>query len=214
MSDGRAAPEEFLERIRAEKAIEQKYERGKLKIFLGYVAGTGKTYAMLEMAHVLKKEGIDVVAGYIEPHDRPDTVKMMEGIEQLPFKMVEYKGHKFREFDLDAALLRKPKVILVDELAHTNVPGCRHEKRYQDIEELLDHGINVYTTVNIQHLESLNDVVENITGVEVKERIPDSVFDGADQVKMVDIEPEELILRMKEGKIYRKTQSARALNNF
>lgn len=214
MSDRRASPEEFLARIRAEDEEEKKQGRGKLKIFLGYIAGSGKTYAMLEMAQSLKKEGIDVVAGYIEPHDRPDTIKMMQGIEKIPFKMIRYKGHEFKEFDLDRALLRKPKVILVDELAHTNVQGCRHAKRYQDIEELLDHGINVYTTVNIQHLESLNDVVETITGVEMRETIPDSIFDEADQVKMVDIEPDELIARMKEGKIYKKVQAIRALNNF
>lgn len=214
MDDGRPNPEEFLERIRVEEEIEDKQFRGKLKIFLGYAAGTGKTYAMLEMAHMLQREDIDVVAGYIEPHERPETVKMMEGIEQLPFKTVEYKGRKFNEFDIDAALIRHPKVILVDELAHTNAPGCRHSKRYQDIEELLEHGINVYTTVNIQHLESLNDVVENITGIDMKERIPDSIFDEADQVKMVDIEPDELIERMKEGKIYKERQANQALDNF
>ena len=129
---------------------------GQLKIFLGYAAGTGKTYAMLEAARELKKQQVDVIAGYVEPHARPETAALLEGLEQLPFLMVDYKGVKIREFDLDAALKRRPKVILVDELAHSNIRGCRHRKRYQDIEELLEHGINVYTTVNIQHLESLD----------------------------------------------------------
>lgn len=144
-------------------------------------AGTGKTFAMLEAARELKKQQVDVVAGYVEPHARPETAALLEGIEQLPFLMMDYKGVKIREFDLDAALKRRPKVILVDELAHSNIQGCRHRKRYQDIEELLEHGINVYTTVNIQHLESLNDNVAGITSIMVRETIPDSVFDRADR---------------------------------
>ena len=205
---------EILEKIKAEEEKIQRKEFGKLKIFLGYAAGTGKTYAMLQEAHELKKTGIDVVAGYVEPHARPETAALLTGLEQTPFLMVDYKGVKLREFDLDAVLKRRPKVVLVDELAHTNAPGCRHQKRYQDIEELLNHGINVYTTVNIQHLESLNDTVAGITSVQVKERIPDSIFDRADQVKLVDIEPEELIDRMKEGKIYQGAQAQRAMGNF
>lgn len=212
--DGRPSPEQLLAQIHAENERVQKKERGKLKIFLGFAAGTGKTYAMLEAAQDLKRHNVDVVAGYVEPHARPETSAMLEGLEQIPFLMVEYKGIKVREFDLDAALKRRPRVLLVDELAHTNAPGCRHQKRYQDIEELLEHGINVYTTVNIQHLESLNDIVGNITKIEVKERIPDRVFDDADQVKLVDIEAEELIERMQEGKIYQKVQAQRALQNF
>lgn len=141
-----------------------------------------------------------MVAGYIEPHARPDTQAMIEGLEVIPPLMVDYKGIQLREFNLDAALQRKPQLLLVDELAHTNVHGSRNEKRYQDVQELLRAGINVYTTVNIQHLESLNDLVGNITNIEVRERIPDSVFDQADQVEVIDIEPEELIDRMKEGK--------------
>ena len=185
----RPSSEKMLEKIRAEEAQVRKKEMGQLKIFLGYAAGTGKTYAMLEAARELKKQQVDVIAGYVEPHARPETAALLEGLEQLPFLMVDYKGVKIREFDLDAALKRRPKVILVDELAHSNIRGCRHRKRYQDIEELLEHGINVYTTVNIQHLESLNDNVTGITSVMVRETIPDRVFDRADQVKLVDIDP-------------------------
>ena len=169
---------------------------------------------MLEAAHEAKKHQVDVVAGYIEPHARPDTQAMAEGLEEIPPLMVDYKGIQLREFNLDAALERKPKLILVDELAHTNVRGSRNEKRYQDVRELLRAGINVYTTMNIQHLESLNDLVGNITNIEVKERVPDSVFDQADQVEVIDIEPEDLIERMKEGKIYGPVQAERALENF
>ena len=188
--------------------------RGKLKIFVGFAAGVGKTYTMLEAAHIAKESGIDVVAGYIEPHNRPETSAMIEGLETLPFLMVDYKGIQLKEFDLDAVLKRKPTLVLVDELAHTNAQGLRHQKRYQDIEELLDAGIHVYTTMNIQHLESLNDRIGSITGIRVKERIPDSVFDQADQVEVVDIEPDDLILRLKEGKIYQKNQAKKALDNF
>ncbi len=214
MDENRPSPEKFLERIRAEEKKEKEKKRGRLKIFLGYAAGTGKTYTMLEVAHELIREGVDVVAGYIEPHDRPETAAMAEGIEELPFKMVDYKGRQIKEFDLDLALIRHPEVLLVDELAHSNVTGSRHQKRYQDVEELLDNGINVYTTVNIQHLESLNDIVEGITGIKVHEKIPDYIFDEADQVKMVDIEPDELIERMEEGKIYGENQAHKALDNF
>lgn len=215
MGEGeRPGPEQLLARIQAEDERARKKERGKLKIFLGFAAGTGKTYAMLEAAQNLKKHRVDVVAGYVEPHARPETTALMKDLETLPYLMVEYKGIHVREFDLDAALKRRPRVLLVDELAHTNAPGCRHQKRYQDIEELLEHGVNVYTTVNIQHLESLNDIVEGITGIAVKERIPDSIFDEADQVKLVDIEAQELIERMEEGKIYPRKQAQRALQNF
>lgn len=213
-NDERPTPEALLAKINAEKALSEKRDRGKLKIFLGFAAGTGKTYAMLSAAQELRRQGIDVVAGYVEPHARPETTALLEGLEQIPFLMVDYKGIKVREFDLDAALERKPAVLLVDELAHTNAEGCRHQKRYQDIEELLAHGISVYTTVNIQHLESLNDVVGSITKIEVRERVPDYIFDEADQVKLVDIEPEELIERMKAGKIYGPQQAQRALSNF
>lgn len=187
---------------------------GRLKIFFGYAAGVGKTYAMLEAAHRAKAAGVDVVAGYIEPHTRPETMALLEGLEQLPVKAVPYKGIQLHEFDLDAALARKPQLLLVDELAHTNAGGCRHVKRYQDIQELLRAGVNVYTTVNVQHLESLNDKVASITGVSVAERVPDSVFDSADQVELVDLEPVDLLERLREGKIYRQRQAAQALENF
>ena len=155
-----------------------------------------------------------MVAGYIEPHNRPDTEALREGLEEIPPLMVDYKGIQLREFDLDAALKRRPQLLLVDELAHTNVRGCRNEKRYQDVMELLQAGISVYSTVNIQHLESLNDLVGSITGIQVRERIPDYVFDQADQVEVIDIEPDDLIRRMKEGKIYGESQAERALSNF
>ena len=187
---------------------------GRLKIFFGYAAGVGKTYAMLEAAHRAKAAGVDVVAGYIEPHTRPETMALLEGLEQLPVKAVPYKGIDLHEFDLDAALARKPQLLLVDELAHTNAGGCRHVKRYQDIQELLRAGVNVYTTVNVQHLESLNDKVASITGVSVAERVPDSVFDSADQVELVDLEPADLLERLREGKIYRQRQASQALGNF
>ena len=189
-------------------------QKGDLKIFFGYAAGVGKTYAMLEAAHQAQKRGADVVVGYIERHTRPDTLALLEGLEQLPEKIVEYKGITLKELDLDAALQRRPNILLVDELAHSNAAGCRHAKRYQDVEELLRAGISVYTTVNVQHLESLNDLVASITHISVSERIPDSVFDSADQVELVDIEPDDLILRLQSGKVYQKQQASRALNHF
>ena len=158
-----------MRKLQYEEEEKQKKAKGKLKIFLGYAAGSGKTYAMLEAAHEAKKHQVDVVAGYIEPHARPDTQAMIEGLEVIPPLMVDYKGIQLREFNLDAALQRKPQLLLVDELAHTNVHGSRNEKRYQDVQELLRAGINVYTTVNIQHLESLNDLVGNITNIEVRD---------------------------------------------
>ena len=187
---------------------------GRLKIFFGYAAGVGKTYAMLEAAHRAKEAGVDVVAGYIEPHTRPETMALLEGLEVLPTKTVTYKGISLKEFDLDGALARHPQLLLVDELAHTNAAGSRHTKRYQDIQELLRAGINVYTTVNVQHLESLNDVVASITGIAVSERVPDNVFDSAYQVEVVDLEPADLLERLREGKIYRGPQAAQALDHF
>lgn len=187
---------------------------GKLKIFFGYAAGVGKTYAMLEAAHQAQTEGIDVVVGYVEQHARPDTLALLDGLELLPCKEMDYRGIQLREFDLDGALRRKPQLILVDELAHQNAQGCRHTKRYQDVEELLQAGIHVYTTVNVQHLESLNDLVSSITGIAVHERIPDHVFDRANQVELVDIEPEELVKRLQAGKVYREHQAKQALEHF
>lgn len=204
-------PDELLRVIKSE---EKSLKRGKLKIFFGYAAGVGKTYAMLKSAGELKENGVDVVAGYIEPHARPETTALLKGLEILPPKKISYKNITLNEFDLDAALKRHPKVILVDELAHTNAQGMRHTKRYKDIEELLNAGIDVYTTVNVQHIESLNDLVASITGIVVRERIPDSVFDNADFVSLVDIEPKDLLLRLKSGKVYKPQQTEKAVDNF
>ncbi|EXJ24347.1 Osmosensitive K+ channel histidine kinase KdpD [Alkalibacterium sp. AK22] len=187
---------------------------GQLKIYLGYAAGVGKTYAMLKDAQDLIKEGVDIVAGYVEPHDRPETSALLEGLEHIPPLAVPYKTMTVKEFDLDAALQRKPQVILVDEFAHTNVSGVRHAKRYQDIQELLRAGIDVYTTVNIQHIESLNDQIAAITGVSVRERIPDKIFDLAQQIEVVDIEPKDLLDRLNKGRIYKENQVPKALKNF
>ncbi|WP_240424482.1 sensor histidine kinase [Lactococcus allomyrinae] len=189
-------------------------KKGKLRIYFGYAAGVGKTYAMLEGAHEAQKDGIDVVAGYIEPHARPETMRLLDGLEKLPTKSLIYKGIKLQEFDIDAAIVRKPQIMLVDELAHTNGYGSRNKKRFQDIEELLRAGIDVYTTVNVQHIESLNDVIEKITGIRVNERIPDDIFDEADQIELVDIEPLDLLERLDKGKIYQKAQAYRAMQNF
>ena len=187
---------------------------GTLKIFFGYAAGVGKTYAMLEAARRARDAGVDVAAGYIEPHTRPETMALLEGLEQFAPRRVLYKGMELREFNLDAALARHPQLLLVDELAHTNAPGSRHAKRYQDVQELLRAGISVYTTVNVQHLESLNDVVASITGVTVAERVPDHVFDSADQVEVVDLEPADLLERLRAGKIYKERQASQALGHF
>ena len=189
-------------------------KNGKLTIFFGYCAGVGKTFSMLNTAQQKSVEGVDVVIGYIESHDRPDTQNLTYGLEKIPTKEVLYKGHHFSEFDLDKALDRHPQLILVDELAHTNAPTSRHKKRYSDIEELLRAGIDVYTTVNVQHIESLHDVVESITKVKVNERIPDYIFNDADDVKLIDVDINDLIERLKQGKIYSKTQAKRALDNF
>lgn len=189
-------------------------KNGKLTIFFGYCAGVGKTFSMLNTAQQKSVEGVDVVIGYIESHDRPDTQNLTYGLEKIPTKEVLYKGHHFSEFDLDKALDIHPQLILVDELAHTNAPTSRHKKRYSDIEELLRAGIDVYTTVNVQHIESLHDVVESITKVKVNERIPDYIFNDADDVKLIDVDINDLIERLKQGKIYSKTQAKRALENF
>ena len=211
MEEKRPDSQELLRRIQEEEAAAG---HGHLKIFFGYAAGVGKTYTMLEAAHAARRRGADAVVGYVEAHQRPETSALLTGLEQIPVKRVEYKGVMLNEFDLDLALARRPKLILVDELAHTNAPECRHTKRYQDIAELIRNGIDVYTTVNVQHLESLNDMVESITGIAVRERIPDHVFDGASLVELVDIEPQELIERLNAGKIYKEKQAQKALSNF
>ena len=214
-TDGRVDPDALLKAIEHDADGDEEHaRRGHLKIFFGYAAGVGKTYAMLQAAHAAKRRGVDVVAGYIEPHARPATARLVHGLEQVPHELVEHNGITLTEFDLDAAIMRAPKLILVDELAHTNAPGCRHEKRYQDVEELLRSGIDVYTTVNVQHIESLNDMVASITGIIVNERIPDRIFDDADQVELVDIDPEDLLERLRAGLVYRAPQAERAQRNF
>ena len=194
---------------------EKRAVRGRLKIFFGCCAGVGKTYAMLSSAHQRLHEGVDVVAGIIETHARDDTAKLLDGIPHIPMLEREHRGIKVKEFDLDVALLRKPSILLIDEFAHTNAPGSRHLKRWSDVAELLDAGINVYTTLNVQHLESLSDLVAGITGVLVKETVPDSVFDQADDIVLVDINADELLKRLEEGKVYTGEQvKAQASENF
>ena len=207
----RPNPDELLDKLQRDEAREQ---RGRLKIFFGASAGVGKTFAMLQAARKLSEEGTDVVVGVLETHGREETARLLEGLEVLPQKSIEYRGRVLREFDLDGMLARKPAVALVDELAHANVPGERHLKRWQDVHELLDAGIDVYTTLNVQHLERLNDVVGQITGIRVWETIPDRVFDLADEVKLVDLPPDELLERMREGKVYMAAQAERAVRNF
>ena len=211
MDNPQSKSDEPLEQIRNETKAQQ---RGKLKIFFGYAAGVGKTYSMLEASRSKAFADLDVVLGYVEPHNRPETEALILGMDVLPPKEVEYRGVMLKEFDLDAALARKPSVIIVDELAHTNAPYLRHTKRWQDIEELLEAGINVYTTLNVQHLESLNDIVTQISGIEVRETIPDNVFDQADSIELVDLPPEELLQRLQEGKIYIPAQAERAMQKF
>lgn len=206
----RPNPDDILSKI----TEVQKNPKGKLRIFLGYAAGVGKTYAMLDEAKTQLKLGKDIVVGYVEPHTRPETIALLEGLPSIEPLKVNYKNIVLREFDLQTALKRKPDIILVDELAHTNAEGLRNKKRYQDIEELLNAGINVYTTMNIQHIESLNDIVEDITHIAVKETVPDFMIDNADKIKLVDIEPEELLMRLEEGKIYNKERAASAMANF
>ena len=207
----RPDPDELLDRVMRE---EDRQARGRLKIFFGSSAGVGKTFAMLSAAQSLREQGVDVVAGIVETHGRADTEEKLIGIERLPLRATDYRNRTLYEFDIDAALERRPYVILVDELAHSNVAGSRHAKRWQDIEELLHAGIHVYTTVNVQHIESLNDVVGQITGIRVHETIPDHVFDEADEVTLVDLPPDELLQRLKEGKVYLPQQAERAGRNF
>jgi len=211
MDNQRPNPDELLVQIREE---EKAKAGGRLKIFFGYAAGVGKTYAMLEAAREQAGAGVDIVVGYVQPHARPETEMLMLGMEILALKEVEYKGIKLKEFDLDAALARKPATIIVDEFAHTNAPGMRHTKRWQDVEELLDAGISVYTTLNVQHLESLNDIVAKISGIAVRETIPDTVFDEADEVELVDLPPEDLLQRFEEGKVYFPANAERAMLKF
>ncbi|MBL8055332.1 MAG: sensor histidine kinase KdpD, partial [Anaerolineales bacterium] len=207
----RPSPDALLAHAQAEA---RRQARGRLKIFLGYAAGVGKTYAMLEAARQRQAEGLDVVVAYVETHGRADTEALLAGLELVPRRQVDYRGARLPELDLDAVLARRPQLALVDELAHTNAPGSRHPKRYQDVEELLAAGLNVYTTLNIQHLDSLNDVVAQITGVVVRETVPDRVLDEAGEIELVDLPPGELIQRLKEGKVYVPDQAARAIQKF
>lgn len=209
--ENRPDPDALLARVQGE---EQQKHRGRLKIFLGYIAGVGKTYEMLTAAHQKQGEGLDVRIGYIEHHGRRETEALMEGIPVIPAQQIEYHGIRLPEMDLDAVLAAHPNLVLVDELAHTNAPGARHPKRYQDVEELLAAGINVYTTLNVQHIESLNDVVAQITGVIVKETIPDRVIDKADEIEVVDLAPPELLQRLREGKVYVPDMATRAIEQF
>jgi len=205
--DRRPSPEALLETVHREA-------RARLKIFVGAAPGVGKTYAMLQAAQQRKREGADVVIGVVETHGRAETMALLDGLELVPRRRIEYRGQVLEEMDLDAILGRRPQVVLVDELAHTNAPGCRHPKRVGDVEELLAAGIDVYTTVNIQHLESLNDVVAQITGVRVRETISDAMLDRADEVKLIDLSPEELLQRLREGKVYLPAQAERAIRNY
>jgi two-component system sensor histidine kinase KdpD len=205
----RPDPDSLLREIQREEK-----KRGRLKIFLGYAPGVGKTYAMLQEAHVLGNRGEDVIVGIIETHKRSETEALLEGLEVIEPQKVEYKGIKLQELDIDAILSRKPGVVLVDELAHTNAPNSRHPKRYQDVEELLDSGIDVCTTVNVQHFESQVDVVAKITGIAMQETVPDTVLERADEVQVIDIPLEELSQRLKEGKVYVPDQARRAMQNF
>ena len=211
MNDNRPDPDALLASV---KESEARRTQGFLKVYLGMSAGVGKTYSMLSDAIGERKRGSDVVAGYIEPHGRKETEELAEQLEILPKRKLEYRGVQLQEFDLDSALIRKPGIVLVDELAHSNATGSRHEKRWQDVQELLSAGISVWTTVNVQHLESLNDVIARITGVEVKETVPDSVLMRADEVELVDIPPDELLERLREGKIYSPDKIPQALGSF
>src|SRR5229473_5496858 len=201
----RPSPEALLEAARREESC-----AGRLKIFVGAAPGVGKTYEMLQSARAKLKAGVDIVVGVVETHGRAETEALLQGLEVLPRKRLEYKDQILEEMDLDALIARRPQIALVDELAHTNAPGSRHPKRHLDVEELLSHGIDVYTAVNIQHIESLNDVVAQITHVRVRETVPDSVFDGAAAIELIDLTPDDLIQRLKEGKVYVPKQADRA----
>ena len=207
----RPNPDALLAEIQRE---ERAAKRGRLKIFFGMCPGVGKTYAMLEAARARKAEGVDVAVGIVETHGRAETEALVKDLPVIPRKKIEYRGVTLQEMDIDAILARHPTVALVDELAHTNAPGCRHPKRYQDVLELLDAGIDVYSTLNVQHLESRVDVVQQISGVAVREAVPDSVLDQADEIELIDLTPEQLRKRLAEGKVYMGERAATASENF
>ena len=207
----RPDPDKLLDSIKKE---EEKSRKGKLKIFFGMCAGVGKTYSLLESAHKAKKDGTDVVIGLVETHKRVETQRLVEGLESIPLSEVNYRDTIFKEMDLDAILKRNPQLVLVDELAHSNIPSSRHVKRYQDVLEILDNGIDVYSTLNVQHLESRSETVKQITGIAVKETVPDSIFERADEIELIDLTPEELLQRLAEGKVYTGEKSQQAIINF
>ncbi|MRR52607.1 MAG: sensor histidine kinase KdpD, partial [Rhodocyclaceae bacterium] len=211
MDESRPNPDVLLSRLQDEAA---KQTRGHLKIFFGACPGVGKTYSMLEEARVRRAAGIDVVAGIVETHGRAETHALLEGLEVLPMRQISYRGVTLREFDLDGAIKRKPGLLLLDELAHTNAPESRHARRWQDARELLAAGIDVFTTLNVQHIESLNDVVAQVTGVTQRETVPDSILGEADEIVLVDLPPEELLQRLAEGKVYFPEQAAHAAEKF
>ena len=211
LEDNRPEPESLLEIAQQEETAKK---RGKLTIYFGAAPGVGKTYSMLSDARIRKKEGIDIVVGYVETHGRAETETLLEGLEIIPLIVTEYKGVKLAEMDLESVLKRRPRIVLVDELAHTNAPNSRHTKRYQDAEELLNAGIDVYSTLNVQHLESQNDTVFRITGIRVSETIPDTFFQLANEIKLVDLTFEELLKRLKEGKVYAKDMAENAVKRF
>ena len=208
---GRPDPDALLAAVQRE---EKPAGRGRLKIFFGFSPGVGKTYAMLEAARRLRANGVDVVAGIVETHGREETARLLEGLAELPRLDVPYRGHVLREFDLDAALRRNPAILLVDELAHTNAPGLRHEKRWQDVFELLARGIDVHTTLNVQHVESVVDLVEEATGIRVRETVPDTVLERADEIELIDLPPDELLSRLRAGKIYLPEVAREAVERF
>lgn len=211
MYERRPTPESFLEAIKRE---ERQQARGRLKIFLGMAAGVGKTFAMLEEAQRLTRDGVDVAIGVIDTHGREETNALLEGLRIIPLKKIIYRNNEYEELDLDEILRQKPAIVLVDELAHTNIPGARHEKRWQDVLEILDRGINVYTTLNVQHIESLNDIVQGVTSIIVRETVPDLIIERAAIIQLVDLSPDELLQRLKDGKVYLGDQSSIAAKNF
>src|SRR5579863_1253996 len=205
--EARPSPEALLDAATREG-------RGRLKIFLGAAPGVGKTYEMLLTAQARRREGVDAVVGVVETHGRRETELLLEGLAVIPRRTIDYKGHRLTEMDLDAILKRRPQLVLIDELAHSDAPGSRHPKRYLDVEELIAAGIDVFTTLNIQHVESLNDVVARITRIRVRETVPDRVLDQADEIEVVDLTPDDLIQRLEEGKVYVPDQAERAVRHY